>query len=349
MILATVGFTMAILAASGSLAGTGEQDSNAGRSAPHDRMAFFEGVWELEPGGKPESVAKAAGQRETCAWLAGAHRHMICRTFHDSPAGRQQSMHILSYREHDATYVAYFAFSNGPTLIYHAKLDGDRWILEMQPTPLPNAVRVRTTITPTEHGMRFVEEGSENGGPWAVSEDYHYKRVTSGEQAVATATTSTSALVAAVPPSAPRERMSLFEGRWEFETASTSETIAKRTGRREVCDWLTGGRRHLVCLQSGKSANGSEEESISVLSYRGKDSTYIAYVALPDGHNVTYHGTPVGDGWVMTSRPTPLAPKDLRLRTTVTPTANGLRFVDERSTDGVAWEVVEDYRHRRVK
>ena len=29
--------------------------------------------------------------------------------------------------------------------------------------------------------------------------------------------------------------------------------------------------------------------------------------------------------------------------------AAGLRFVDERSTDGAAWQVVEDYRHRRVK
>jgi hypothetical protein len=86
-----------------------------------------------------------------------------------------------------------------------------------------------------------------------------------------------------------------------------------------------------------------------VFSYRGRDSTYVAYFAIPGGQNVTYHGTPVGDGWVMTLQPTPLVPKELQIRTTVTATATGLRFVDERSTDGAAWQVVEDYRHRRVK
>ena len=143
MISTTIALTMVLLAASGSVTGTSEQGSNAARSAPHDRMAFFEGVWELEPGGKPASIANQAGQRETCGWLAGERRHMVCRTFRDSPAGRQQSMYILSYREHDATYVAYFAFANGPNVMYHATLDGDRWIMEMQPTPLPNGMRVR--------------------------------------------------------------------------------------------------------------------------------------------------------------------------------------------------------------
>ena len=134
-------------------------------------MAFFEGTWELEPGGIPASIARQAGRRETCAWLAGGRRHMVCRTFRagigDEPA--RESMYILSYRRDDATYLAYFAFPNGDTLLYHGKVEGDRWVMEMQPSPLlPKNLRLRTIITPTPNGIRFVEEGSKDGGPWKV-------------------------------------------------------------------------------------------------------------------------------------------------------------------------------------
>ena len=149
-------------------------------SAPHERMAIFEGTWELEPGGIPESIAKQAGRRETCAWLAGGRRHMVCRTFQAAVNGQpaRESMYILSYRQDDATYVGYFAFPTGDTLVYHGKVEGDRWVMEMQPSPLlPKDRRFRTIITPTPNGLRFVEEGSKDGGPWTVGEDYRHRRV----------------------------------------------------------------------------------------------------------------------------------------------------------------------------
>ena len=323
---------------------------HAAPSAQHDRMAFFEGTWELEPGGKPASIGREAGRRETCSWLAGARRHMVCRTFRESAAGRQESIYILSYSEHDTKYVAWFAFPGGQTLLYHGTLDGDRWIMELQPTRLmPSGLRVRTTITPSGNGMRFVEEASKDGGPWEVSENYSYKRVPGDQPASATPATSSAATKGPSTPSAPHERLAFFEGRWEFETATTPEVIARRSGRRETCEWLAGGRRHIVCLQASKSADGVAQESMYIVSYRESDSTYIAYFAIPGGQNVVYQGTPKEDGWVMELRPTPLVPDGLRIRTTVTRTEDGLRFVDERSTNGAPWQITEDYRNRRIK
>jgi hypothetical protein len=314
-------------------------------------MAFFEGTWELEPGGFPASIAREAGRRETCSWLAGARRHILCRTSRESASGRRDSIYVLSYSEHDKKYVAWFAFPDGQNLLYHGTLDGDRWIMELQPTALvPSRLRLRTTVTPTERGMRFVEEGSKDAGAWEVGEDYRYKRITDGSPAPTPAARPASDQAKGPSsPSAPHERLAFFEGRWEFETAATPEVIAKRRGRRETCEWLAGGRRHMVCTQISRAADGTAQESIYILSYRERDSTYLAYFAIPGGENVVFHGTPSDDGWVMDLQPTPLVPAGMRLRTTITRTATGLRFVDESSMDGAPWQVTEDYQHRRMK
>jgi hypothetical protein len=340
----TTGLT-SVVAALTAAQGTGaaEPKQPEAPSAPHERMAFFEGTWELEPGGIPASIARAAGRRETCSWLAGGRRHILCRTSRASGSGRQDSLYVLSYSEHDRKYLAWFAFPDGQNLLYHGTLDGDRWIMELQPTPLvAGGFRLRTTITPTGTGMRFVEEGSKDGGVWEVGEDYRYKRVT-GDRAAPTPAARPAS------PSTPHERLAFFEGRWEFATATTPDVTAKRTGRRETCEWLAGGRRHMVCMQTSKSADGLSQESMYILSYRERDSTYVAYFAIPGGQNVIFHGTPREDGWVMDLQPTPLVPEGLRLRTTITRTAAGLRFVDESSMNGGPWQVAEDYEHRRIK
>jgi hypothetical protein len=149
-------------------------------SLPYERMAFFEGTWELQPGGIPASIAKQAGRLETCGWLPGGRHHMICRTYRTAAGGgaTRESMSILSYREEDSTYIQYFAFPGGANLMYHGRLDGDRWVMEMQPSPLlQKNLRFRMIITPVEGGIRFVEERSKEGGPWAVTEDFRYRRV----------------------------------------------------------------------------------------------------------------------------------------------------------------------------
>jgi hypothetical protein len=150
-------------------------------SEPHERMTFFEGTWTTD--GKPDAANGSpapAGYEETCAWLPGARRHMVCRSWTEMSPGapRREALYVLSYRAADSTYIAHFAFSGGATLTYYGRPDGERWIMNLQPTPLlPSNQRLRTIITAEPEGLRFVEESSVDGGPWEVTEDYRRRRV----------------------------------------------------------------------------------------------------------------------------------------------------------------------------
>jgi hypothetical protein len=105
---------------------------------------------------------------------------MVCRSWRQRPGEtiRREAIQILSYQEHSATYLAHFAFPNGDTVTYIGRLEGDRWVMDMQPSPhLPPNQRFREIISKVGTGLRFVEERSVDGGPWSVTEDYRYRRV----------------------------------------------------------------------------------------------------------------------------------------------------------------------------
>ena len=152
----------------------------------------------------------------------------------------------------------------------------------------------------------------------------------------------------AMAPSAPHERLNVFEGTWEPEGAVPAGT-AQQAAARETCEWLTGGRRHLICRVKYQTPEGVTRERTHILSYRVEDSTYIAYFTFPSGDNLLYHGRVEGDRWIMDMQPSPLLPGNKRFREIITPTENGFRYVEEASTDGGPWRVTEDYRMRRVK
>jgi hypothetical protein len=163
------------------------QNSSPGRpdpsiaSAPHEKMTFFEGAWTVDPGADVKSGATTPPQHEErCAWLPGGRRHMVCRSWSQRPGEtiRRERIQILSYQTHDATYLAHFAFPNGDTVTYVGRVEGDRWVMDMQPSPLlPSNERFREIITKVGNGLRFVEERSVDGGPWSITEDYRYRRV----------------------------------------------------------------------------------------------------------------------------------------------------------------------------
>ena len=139
-------------------------------STPHEKMTFFEGTWSVEPG----------AHEETCAWLSGGRRHMVCRSWRQRPGEtvRRERIQILSYQQHNATYLAHFAFPNGDTVTYIGRVDGDRWVMDMQPSPLlPSNERFREIITKVGDSLRFVEERSVNGGAWSITEDYQSRRI----------------------------------------------------------------------------------------------------------------------------------------------------------------------------
>jgi hypothetical protein len=73
----------------------------------HERMTFFEGTWTTD--GKPDAANGSpapVGHEETCAWLSGGRRHMVCRSWRESAGTRRETMYVLSYRGADSTYIA---------------------------------------------------------------------------------------------------------------------------------------------------------------------------------------------------------------------------------------------------
>lgn len=135
--------------------------------SPHERLAFFEGTW---------TDSARPGYRETCGWLAPRRRVLVCRA--TWPTGEQQAemLAIYSYDRRDSTYTYYAAFPNG-TFHLVGRPDGSGW--RFAPTgPIDERpLRLRYHLTPVAGGVRYVEEASENDGPWRVTEDYTLMRV----------------------------------------------------------------------------------------------------------------------------------------------------------------------------
>jgi hypothetical protein len=144
----------------------------------HERMAIFEGTWV--PDSNRTGAPLSTTLHETCVWLTGGRRHMVCQTTYtrDGETAPRASMYVLSYREADSIYIAHHAFAAGDNLVYHGRPEGDRWILNLQPSPLlPASTRLREIITVVPEGLRYVEELSVDGGPWTITEDYRRRRI----------------------------------------------------------------------------------------------------------------------------------------------------------------------------
>jgi hypothetical protein len=181
LVLGTLTFVLAQFSAASAQNSARQRAEPSVPSAPHERMTFFEGTWTTD--GQPDAANHTpapAAYEETCAWLSGGRRHMVCHSWAERTPGapRRETLYVLSYRGSDSTYVAHFAFPGGSTLTYHGRPEGDRWIMNLQPTPLvPANNRLRTIITAVPQGLRFMEESSVDGGPWKVTEDYRHRRL----------------------------------------------------------------------------------------------------------------------------------------------------------------------------
>lgn len=139
----------------------------------HERLAAFEGTW-IRAGSASDRPS-----RDTCAWLVGGRRHMICRRVTESMRGAQEQMMIYSYRRSDSTYTATVLLTGGQVWQYAGGPEGDRWVLYLLSTRTDAPQRLRQVIVASGDTLRFLEEVSENGGPWRLtdpSEDYKYVR-----------------------------------------------------------------------------------------------------------------------------------------------------------------------------
>lgn len=164
---------VSIGSADGPVRAGGQSTSSSNRPAqaipPAERLAVFEGTWARE------GAQAGSAFSETCAWLAGGRRHMVCHSERQTPAGPVQNLKVHSYR--NQTYVVYAVMGNGPAWTYTGGPEGERWIFNFQSDRPNNVQRLRMVITPTGDRLRFVEESSTNGGPWETTEDYTHVRV----------------------------------------------------------------------------------------------------------------------------------------------------------------------------
>src|SRR5438132_706537 len=97
-----------VLGAFGRLHGA-ESPSPAEYSEPHEALAFYEGTWT-----KPD---KNDGYKETCTWLDGRRRHMICRATLPTPTGMREALGVYSYDEESRQYLSHGFSGNGRILI----------------------------------------------------------------------------------------------------------------------------------------------------------------------------------------------------------------------------------------
>jgi hypothetical protein len=89
----------------------------------------------------------------------------------------------------------------------------------------------------------------------------------------------------------PHERLRFFEGNWEIAGLPAGRQF------NETCDWLSPERRHLVCRARLTGTGTATEESMSVLSYRPSDGTYLYHGFTSDGAVHVMQGRRSGDVW----------------------------------------------------
>ena len=156
--------------APGSAQGT--QDPRAPRPA-HELLSVFEGTW------RRADSADSGAVTETCSWLEGGRRHMICVPRRQTASGILEQRTIYSYRGRDSTYIVTALLATGQVWTYLGRPDGNKWVFDFQADRPNNAQRLRMVVTVARDTIHFVEESYEGGGPWRITEDYRHVRVRS--------------------------------------------------------------------------------------------------------------------------------------------------------------------------
>ena len=104
---------------------------------------------------------------------------MICRPRRDTPAGPVEHQTTYSYRGRDSTYIVTAFLATGQVWTYLGRPEANRWTFDYQSDRPGNAQRLRMIVTVAADTIHFVEESSESGGPWRITEDYRHVRVRS--------------------------------------------------------------------------------------------------------------------------------------------------------------------------
>ena len=145
-------------------------------------------------------------------------------------------------------------------------------------------------------------------------------------------------------PGSAHERLAVFEGTWIKVGSQPGQTST------DICGWLPGARRHLICRRVSESGDRASEQLI-VYSYRRGDSTFVATVFLAGGQVWEYAGRPEDERWVLyRQRTRPDAPQ--RFRQVIRVVGDTLHFMEEASAGAGPWQLTdpsEDYKYVKAR
>ena len=139
-------------------------------SSPHERLTFFEGTWTTDDS-PPERRS-----RETCAWMEGGRRHMICRTRWLTPAGTwREGMSMFSWDPSDSLYRYYGLRTSGMVEQHRGRATENGWEFFSEKGTGPARTRTRVVITRLKPGeFRLVEQTATGDGPWQLAAEVRY-------------------------------------------------------------------------------------------------------------------------------------------------------------------------------
>lgn len=137
------------------------------QTTPRAALEFFRGTWTLQ--------GYESTYSEVCDWLPGGG-FLACRAEDRSENAPDYSLSVFGYSETDSTYT-YNGFSGrGSHRELRGSLHGQVWRFHGQAGRPPNWRRWQVTITPTSNGFHFLEEVSDNSGPWREVVQLQYVR-----------------------------------------------------------------------------------------------------------------------------------------------------------------------------
>jgi hypothetical protein len=140
------------------------------RSAPHEELAFYEGTWTI-PDKEHESY------RETCSWLPGGRRHIVCRARLQTADGPRETLGVYSYDQTRAEYLYHGFGARGSVTIERGQRIPKGFHFTSERGTGSDRVRTRFTIEEGTQGrVNTVSETAKAEGPWIVEEKLEYLR-----------------------------------------------------------------------------------------------------------------------------------------------------------------------------
>ncbi|MEO6363868.1 MAG: hypothetical protein ABIO71_11605, partial [Caldimonas sp.] len=144
--------------------------SPLGYSEPHEALAFYEGTWT-------SLDKKHEDLQETCSWLAGGRRHIVCKTRKQTATGPRETLGVYSYDEAKGEYVAFTFSVRGAVIIERGQRIPSGFHFTSENGTGADRVRTRFTIVEAAGGrVNTVVESAKGEGPWVVEEKRVYLR-----------------------------------------------------------------------------------------------------------------------------------------------------------------------------